>query len=266
MQTETPPESGPRPKPPAHALGLALSAARTSAMAAWTLGSMYTALFHLDRRPPEQRPELLQRRMKLWARGLSTVFGVEQHRVTPEPASARGARLVVANHRSPLDIILMIEHFGGCVLSRSDLERWPVLGKAAYHGGTIFVDRDDPKSGVRAIREIRRRLNEGRTVIVFPEGTTHRGDEVHPFLGGAFSAVRGLGAEIVCAGIAYDPGAEFVDESFVEHIARVAQRRRTRVGLAFGTPWPAGADRAAMAERARSEVRALVARARAGLG
>jgi 1-acyl-sn-glycerol-3-phosphate acyltransferase len=246
-------------------LGPLLSGARATAMGGWTLAVAQTAILHMHLTKEPAREALRQRWVQLWASGLLSVFGVEQHWVGGLPPPARRARLVVANHRSPLDILLMLRCFGGSVLGRHDLEGWPLLGWAARHGGTIFVNRDDPRSGVKAIREIRRRLRAGQTVIVFPEGTTHRGDEVRPLQGGAFAAVRGLDAELVPVGISYDPGAEFVDESFVEHIGRVAQRRKTRVALCVGEPVTVGADRDAMAASMQQRIQALVQSARVAL-
>jgi lyso-ornithine lipid O-acyltransferase len=239
------------------------SGARAVAMAAWTAGVTQTALLRLRFCAEAEREVQAQHWVKRWARGLLEVYGVEQHWASARPdATAGKARLVVANHRSPIDIILMLQHFEGSVLARHDLAGWPVMGRAAREGGTIFVDRRDPRSGVKAIREIRRRLLAGKTVIVFPEGTTHGDDEVRPFLGGAFTAAAGLDAEIVPIGIAYEPGAEFVDEGFVAHLRRAAQRPKTRVALCAGPGHPASRDRAALAEEMRRAVQALVHRAR----
>jgi 1-acyl-sn-glycerol-3-phosphate acyltransferase len=234
-------------------------------MLAWSFGMTNGALLYLKSVPDDRLLRTRERLVQHWAGGLLRVFGVQATVVGPLPPAPRRARLVVANHRSPLDILLMLYHFGGCVLSRADLERWPILGAAAREGGTIFVDRNDARSGVKAIREIRRRLTAGRTVIVFPEGTTFRGDEVRPFQGGAFSAVRGLDAELLPAGIAYEPGAEFFEETFGQHVGRVAARPRTRVALCFGRALEAAGERQGMADRTHAEVQMLVDRARAAL-
>jgi 1-acyl-sn-glycerol-3-phosphate acyltransferase len=247
-------------------LGPVLSGARAAAMGGWTMAVAQTAIVHMGIAKEASREELRQRWVQRWARGLLSVYGVEQHWAGELPLPSRRARLVVANHRSPLDILLMLRGFGGSVLGRHDLAGWPLLGWAARHGGTIFVDRDDPHSGVKAIREIRRRLRAGQTVIVFPEGTTHRGDEVRPLQGGAFAAVRGLDAELLPVGISYDPGAEFVNETFVEHIGRVAQRPKTRVAVCVGEPSAVSADRDAMAAGMQQRIQALVHSARLTLG
>ena len=238
---------------------------RAAAMGAWTLGATQAALVHLGLTPPPERAALRQSWVQTWARGLISVLGVEEHVVAPAPPPSERARLVVANHRSPFDILLMLRHCGGSVLARADLEGWPLFGRAAREGGTIFVDRNDPKSGARAIRAMRRKLLDGRTVTAFPEGTTYRGDEVRAFHGGAISAVRGLDAEILPVGLAYEPGSEFVDESFAHYVSRMSGRTRIPVALCFGAPRPAVGTRAELARELRDEVQSLVARARAAL-
>src|SRR5262245_13854605 len=112
----------------------ARSAVRAAAMLGFTAGMTQLAFVRFALCSEAQRAAVVQRWVKRWAAGLLAVFGVEQHWASARPAQAQGARLVVANHRSPLDILLMLQHFGGSVLARHDLERWPVLGRAASYG------------------------------------------------------------------------------------------------------------------------------------
>ncbi|HEX6243699.1 MAG TPA: hypothetical protein VFZ61_22450, partial [Polyangiales bacterium] len=86
---------------------------------------------------------------------------------------------------------------------------------------------------------------------------------VRPFKPGAFTALRNLDAQIVPVGLAYDPGAEFVDESFVAHVLRVAQRPRTRCVVAIGAPVPALGKPHELAEAMHDQVQRLVHAARA---
>ncbi len=234
-------------------------------MATFTMGMVTAATTHQKLVPEPERDALYQAWMKNWAKGLLKVFGVDARYVNAAPTITPRARLVVANHRSPLDITLMLATFGGSVLSRADLKDWPVLGHAAKSADTIFVDREDARSGVSAIREIRRRLERGRTVIAFPEGGTFAGDEVQPFREGVFAAMRGLTVEVIPVGIAYDPGVEFFNETFMQHLKRVAARPITRVGLCFGEPRIASQSRRELVASLQGEVQALTHRARAML-
>ncbi|MEM1414348.1 MAG: lysophospholipid acyltransferase family protein [Myxococcota bacterium] len=180
---------------------------------------------------------------------------------------ASGPRLIVANHRTALDIGVLMERAGGHFLSRDDLAEWPVIGPLAKHGGTIFVERGNKRSGARAIRAIRRHLADGATVVVYPEGSTYRGDEVRPFLGGAFSAAKATKAEILPVGLAYPEGVEFVDMGFMAHVGSIAARPRTPVTVVVGEPLGMdveGGKTAAVAAHARNVVQSLVDRARAG--
>lgn len=249
------------------AAGHARSGTRAAVMAANTVARLHLAVAHRELSAPDVRYDVWQRHMRAWARDLLRVFNFQEiwANQPPLPAPSDRPRLVVANHRSPIDILLMLRHFGGCVVSRADLAEWPVLGRAAREAETIFVDRDDARSGVGAIREMRRRLAAGRTVIVFPEGTTFAGDDVRPFLGGAFAAARGLPVEFVPAGLAYEPGTEFVEPTFGAHMARVAARPQTRVALATGEPRMMGESRAALVESLRDDVQSLVTHARTTL-
>lgn len=211
---------------------------------------------------PDRRGSLLDRYRRAWLQATMELFGVELTVVPGPPRPPTGPRLVVSNHRSALDILVLMKVFEGHFLSRADLKEWPLLGALARLGGTIFVDRADGASRTAAAMAVRRKLSEGRTVIVFPEGTTFAGDDVRTFHGGAFAAGRDLGVEVVPVGIAYPPGTEFGDETFLEHLKRVANRRRTQVVAYIGQPGPLEDDPRAMAETYRREVQELVYQAR----
>jgi 1-acyl-sn-glycerol-3-phosphate acyltransferase len=111
---------------------------------------------------------------------------------------------------------------------------------------------------------MRERLRRGITVCVFPEGTTFPGDDVREFQAGAFIAVAREKGFVTPVGIAYaTPDAIYGDEPVGDHMKRLARSESIRVAVAVGAPFSAaGAGVRPLAERARSEVQALVARAR----
>ena len=200
--------------------------------------------------------------IRAWGHLMFPILGVRL-RLVEGSAPPDGTYLVVANHRSPIDILIAMHLIGGCVLSHEGVADLPIMGDAARATDTIFVDRADPRSGFKAIRAIRRRLEQGQNVIVFPEGTTYPGDEVRPFKRGSFTAARGLAeVRVLPLGLAYPPGAEFFDETFPAHLTRVGSRTWTPVWAVIGEPHEV--PRSAEDEEAlRAAVQRLVDRAAA---
>jgi len=228
---------------------------------------MYVHCEAAERLAPDEaaRHKVRDGLVKIWARRTLRIIGVEVEVDGPLPPPSSTPRLIVSNHRTALDIPVLLSLFGGAILSRGDIEDWPLLGASAKKAGCIFVDRSDPRSGARAIREIRSKLSEGTSVSIFPEGTTFAGDEVREFMPGVFLAARKLDVELLHVGLAYPPGTEFVEDDFGDHMANVASRPRLRVGVAVSQPVPLlGAPRV-VAPKAHDEVQALVHRARASL-
>jgi lyso-ornithine lipid O-acyltransferase len=215
---------------------------------------------------PEAREELRDRWMGAWCASLLGMFGVHVlSNSLPVLGRDRG-HLIVANHRSTADILILLRTFGGQMVSRADLARWPLVGPGARAVGTVFVDRSDAVSGASAVRTIRTLLTKGSKVIVFPEGTTFVGDEVRSFHAGAFVAALGSGADIVPVGLAYETGsgAAFVNESFRAHLARMAAAAASRVAVCACEPIEIGekARAADLRDRAHARVQELVAEAR----
>lgn len=106
-----------------------------------------------------------------------------------------GPCIYVANHRSYLDIPVLAGTFGTAFMSRADVASWPVVGGAAQEIGTVFVDRDDPTSRIRAAFALRRRLRHG-SVAVFPEGTTCGSPLPGPFHAGLFLFLHRAGLPV----------------------------------------------------------------------
>jgi 1-acyl-sn-glycerol-3-phosphate acyltransferase len=201
-----------------------------------------------------------------WSRGLLRLFGIEVV-VSGDPNVGGPARVVVANHRSIIDIAVMLSLFGGAMVSRADVERWPIMGRAAKGAGTIFVDRGSKRSGALTIQAMVDRLEKHDTVCLFPEGTTFVDDEVRPFKLGAFVAATRARVPVVPVALVYprNSGAAYGGESFARHLSRLADTPRTRVHVEIGEPMAPleGEDAPAFTERVRLEVARLLAVGRA---
>lgn len=254
-------------------LKLFRQAYRASAFIGLTASMLPVYLAHFNKVPEAERETVRDLWVRRWARALLSLFAVECVVLGPVPPPTRKGergRLIVANHRSAIDIGVLLATFGGTMVSRADLAEWPVVGAAARSVGTVFVDRDSAESGAATIRSIQKRLEEGATIILFPEGTTFDGDEVRSFFGGAFIAAARAGAEVLPVGLAYpkDSGAAFLNETFTQHLARMAKSTSTRMVVAAGAPIEVvkGSKAGPLAKRAHAEVQALVSNAREKCG
>jgi 1-acyl-sn-glycerol-3-phosphate acyltransferase len=99
--------------------------------------------------------------------------------------------LLVSNHQSYLDVVIIASVFPTLFVAKSEVSRWPLFGWLSRLGGTIFVDREDARSGVSCAYRVSRALRDGVNVQVFPEATTGDGSTVLPFKGLFFaSALR----------------------------------------------------------------------------
>jgi 1-acyl-sn-glycerol-3-phosphate acyltransferase len=200
-----------------------------------------------------------------WAGAVLDIFGIE---VTSDasPLEPGRPRLIVSNHRSTADILVLLRTFGGRMVSRADLAGWPLIGLAARSAGTVFVDRADAASGATALRTMRTHLAAGSSIIVFPEGTTFPDDEVRPFHPGAFLAAARAGAEVVPVGLAYErgSGAAFFGETFPAHLSRMAGANPSHVALCAGRAIAPGSGARAreLLDVVHAEVQTLVTRAR----
>lgn len=115
--------------------------------------------------------------IRVWGRGVATTLGMRT-RVTGSPPEA--PFLLVSNHLSYLDIILIASHTGCNFVSRHDVRNWPGMGTVARAAGTLFVDRGRKRDAMRTMGDMRRHLDRGIGVTLFPEGTSTRGDQVLP--------------------------------------------------------------------------------------
>jgi len=246
---------------------------RASGFLGLTAGMLPVYLAHYNKVPEGEKETVRDLWVRRWARALLSLFSVEcvvKGSVPPPTRKGERGRLIVANHRSAIDIGVLLATFGGTMVSRADLATWPVVGAAARSVGTVFVDRANAESGAATIRSIQKHLEEGATIILFPEGTTYEGDEVRPLFGGAFIAAARAGAEVLPVGLAYpkDSGAAFVNETFTKHLARMAKSTSTRMVLVAGERIDVvkGSKAGPLTKRIHADLTKLVAEARKQCG
>jgi lyso-ornithine lipid O-acyltransferase len=87
-------------------------------------------------------------------------------------------QIMVSNHISWLDIIVLGRFLPAHFVAKSEILIWPVIGYLAKQAGTIFIRRGDKQQVKATAEEMLWLLKQNSTIIAFPEGTTDQGDEV----------------------------------------------------------------------------------------
>ncbi len=143
--------------------------------------------------------------------------------------------LIVANHRSYLDVITLLSVTPCTFMADERVRTWPIMGPAARRTGTIFFDPNRQESRRDALVSVQRLLHEGIQVAIFPGGPTTRPD-AGTFKIGSFVAAAAVDAPVIPVAIEYKhPEATWNEElSFLPHFLRTFQRPIIEVVVAFG--------------------------------
>jgi 1-acyl-sn-glycerol-3-phosphate acyltransferase len=151
----------------------------------------------LDRLSPEQTEATVAQ----WSRDMLRIMGV-QLEVRGQAPNA-GPCLVVANHISWLDILVINAAQPVRFVSKADVLRWPLLGALVAGAGTLFIERESRRDAVRMVQLMAERLQAGDRVAVFPEGTTGDGRGLLPFHPNLLQSAIAADAPIVPVALRY---------------------------------------------------------------
>jgi 1-acyl-sn-glycerol-3-phosphate acyltransferase len=140
-----------------------------------------------------------------WSRQMLAILGVELVlRGTPPE---RGPMLLVANHISWLDILVMNAAYPARFVSKADVKHWPVLGALITGAGTLYIERESRRDAMRVVHQMADALKARDTVAVFPEGTTGDGRELLPFHANLIQAAISAHAPVMPVALDFVDGA-----------------------------------------------------------
>jgi putative phosphoserine phosphatase/1-acylglycerol-3-phosphate O-acyltransferase len=106
----------------------------------------------------------------------------------------------IFNHQSKADVMILAKlirrDMGG--VGKKEIKDIPILGKLMEWGGTVFVDRADGKSAIKAMEPLVDAIRvEGKSICISPEGTRSLTPKLEPFKKGAFHLAMQAGVPIV---------------------------------------------------------------------
>lgn len=115
-----------------------------------------------------------------------------------ENALRGGPYVIVVNHRSMLDIVLMYAvPLNFRWVSKKEVYKWPIFGAVLWMHGDIAIERGTAKALKQMVREGSMWFGRGVSVMVFPEGSRGKKPEVGRFHDGAFALAKETGVGIL---------------------------------------------------------------------
>jgi 1-acyl-sn-glycerol-3-phosphate acyltransferase len=160
--------------------------------------------------------------------------------------------LFISNHRSYIDILVILANLPVTFLCKTEVSRWPLVGNIAGRMGVVFVDRSSASSRSESLSRVSNHVADGVRMVAFPEGTTTRAPGMRKTYPGLFREASRRGFPLLPMVIEYaDPADAWVDEdTLLRHVVYWLSKPQSRVRICFGpTIAPSGdADIQAQAE------------------
>ncbi|UNZ15798.1 lysophospholipid acyltransferase family protein [Streptomyces sp. 891-h] len=211
----------------------------TAAVRARRYVALTTALAHgVATGPRLVRREVLRAR----ARGVIRALGLELETSTtaltrPRRPGEPGS-LIVSDHISWLDALALFAVEPATTLAKREVAQWPLFGTLARQAGVRFIDRDRLRTLPGTVAQVTATLRDGRSVVVFPQGTTWCTESGSGFRRAMFQAaiyadapVRPVTVSYRQRGMPSTVAAFLGDDSFGSSLHRVISARELRVSV-----------------------------------
>jgi len=136
----------------------------------------------------------IHKAMRCWAKSWFFFIGIQFKALNKQNYQEGQTYIFIANHISYLDIptIILSVDTPVKILGKAELTKVPVFGWI-YKIAVIPVDRTDAKSKGHSMEVLKKKLEKGVSVIVFPEGGFNETNEpLKMFYSGAFKLSKEL--------------------------------------------------------------------------
>lgn len=138
---------------------------------------------------PKSSREQKLTHIQQWSTDVLNIMGVHVDLdALPNLTHSAAPQLLVANHVSWLDVLIIQSLQPSVFVAKSEVRDWPLVGLLAEACGVVFVDRSSPNSAKKMVDEVANALQHGYSVAGFPEGTSSEGRLVSLFHANLFEA------------------------------------------------------------------------------
>lgn len=184
-----------------------------------------------------------RRMMQRWASGLLSILAIRLQCRGEPPSLEMPRALLAANHVSWLDVCVLMAVCPVRFVAKTEISRWPVLGRLSRNVGTLFIERARRGDTLRINQQIDAVLQTGERVAVFPEGTTTDGRQLNHFHASLLQSGVTADALLYPVAIGYRERAggiclqaAYIEPSLVLSLKKILSQPRIDALLIFGQP------------------------------
>ncbi len=154
----------------------------------FAVATVLTALFTMLFAALFRDKEITYLPARAWSRFACYGMFITVHVEGAENISKEESYIFAANHQSGYDIFLIYGWLDSRFkwIMKKELRKIPLVGAACEAAGHIFIDRTSPMSAKNSIDDASRKLVNGSSVVIFPEGTRSKDGKLGKFKRGAF--------------------------------------------------------------------------------
>lgn len=138
--------------------------------------------------------------LSLFSDAASALIGLDLEIKGQENLWKQRPALFMFNHQSKADVVIMASLLRRDIagIGKKEIRRIPIIGKVLELGGVVMIDRSDPAGAIEAMKPLVRAMREeGKSVVMAPEGTRTPTRKLAPFKKGGFHLAMQAGVPIV---------------------------------------------------------------------
>jgi 1-acyl-sn-glycerol-3-phosphate acyltransferase len=149
--------------------------------------------------PFDRKGRVVHRYARLWGKAALMANRVKVEMMGMEHLKGEGPYIFMSNHQGSYDIFALLGYlpFQFKWLAKKELFSIPFFGWTMAAAGYIRIDREGTRETVEAMNEAARKIRDGMSIVIFPEGSRSSDGSIQPFKKGGFTLAIKSGVPVV---------------------------------------------------------------------